>query len=148
VLVGRACGAGDRPGVLRAARMGFFACIALTLTVAVIVGVWAGAVAGFYTTDPMLRALVTGALVLATLFFVADGLQVVAAQALRSRGDVWVPTATHVASYALVMAPLGWALAHPAHLGLNGIVWAILVASLLSAGLLLSRFYMLARREL
>ena len=79
---------------------------------------WPGAelIAGSYATDPALVALAASGLVLATLFFVADGLQVVAANALRARGDVWVPTAMHVVSYAVIMLPLGWALAHPAEL--------------------------------
>jgi MATE family multidrug resistance protein len=89
-----------------------------------------------------------GALVLSCLFFVADGLQVVAAQALRSRGDVWWPTAFHLTSYGAVMLPLGWVFAHPLGLGVDGIIWAVIVASLLSAILLAGRFVRLARRPL
>jgi MATE family multidrug resistance protein len=61
---------------------------------------------------------------------------------------VLVPTLTHVFSYVGVMLPLGWALAHPAHLGVNGIVLAALIASIIAAGLLLGRFWLLARQEL
>jgi len=39
------------------------------------------------------------------------------------------------------------ALAVAAHLGVAGIIWAIVAASFLSAGLLLGRFWMLARRD-
>ena len=90
----------------------------------------------------------TPALGLSCLFFAADALQVVGGMALRARGDVLVPTCTHVFSYTAVMLPLGWALAHPAHLGVNGIVLAALIASVVAAGLLLGRFWMLARQQL
>ena len=70
------------------------------------------------------------------------------AQALRARADVWIPTFTHLTSYVLVMMPLAWWLAIPMKLGLNGIVWAVVAASLLSAGFLLSRFWILSRQSL
>ena len=147
VLVSRAYGAGDRSGVVRAGVLGLASAGVMTLVIALLV--WPGArlIAGFYVTDPALVALAASGLVLASLFFVADGLQVVAANALRARGDVWAPTAMHVVSYALVMIPLAWALALPAGLGLDGIVWAVIVASLLSAGFLVSRFAWLARQR-
>ena len=100
-----------------------------------------------YTTDPATIVLAAGGLALACLFLIPDALQVVIAQSLRARGDVLVPTLTHLASYALVMIPLGWTLAIGAHLGIAGIIWAIVAASFLSAGLLLGRFWMLARRD-
>jgi MATE family multidrug resistance protein len=146
VLVGRAYGAKDGAGVIRAGNLGYGLTCAVALAVSVGVLLTAPAIAGFYATDPALIALAAGALMLACLYFVFDGLQVVAAQALRARGDVLMPTITHVISYALVMMPLGWALAHRVGLGLNGIVWAVIVASALSAGLLLGRFWQLGRR--
>ena len=148
VLVGRAYGARDGRGVVRAGLLGLGTAAVMTFVIALVV--WPGArfISGLYATDPPLVALAASGLALATLFFVADGLQVVAANALRARGDVWVPTAMHVTSYAVIMLPLGWALAHPAGLGLNGIVWATIVASLVSAGFLVGRFAALARRPL
>ena len=148
VLVGRAYGARDREGVIRAAVLGFGACAAAAAAISLVV--WPGArlIARAYATDPALIAVVTPALVLSCLFFAADALQVVGGMALRARGDVLVPTLTHVFSYVVVMLPLGWALAGPAHLGVNGIVLAALVASIIAAGLLLGRFWLLSRQEL
>ncbi len=67
---------------------------------------------------------------------------------MRARGDVWMPTFTHLTSYILIMMPLAWWLALPRDLGVTGIVWAVIVASLISAGLLAGRFWMLARRPI
>ena len=80
----------------------------------------------------------------ATLFFVADGIQVVAAQANRAAGDVWWPTILHFTAYGAVMMPLGWVLAH--QMGVNGLVWAVVIASLASSTLLTGRFIRIARR--
>jgi MATE family multidrug resistance protein len=148
VLVARAYGAREREGVIRAGVLGLSAC---TATAAVIsLGVWLGAplIARAYATDPRLIAMAAPALVLCCLFYVTDALQVVTANALRARGDVLVPTLTHVFSYTFVMLPLGWALAHPAGLGLTGIVWGIIIATLIAAALLMGRFWMLARQTL
>jgi MATE family multidrug resistance protein len=89
-----------------------------------------------------------GGLALACLMFLPDALQVVTAQALRARGDVWLPSGTHLASYILLMAPLAWFLAIPMGHGLTGMVWAVVLASLVSCVLLLTRFWALGRRGL
>lgn len=145
VLVGRAVGAEDAAGVRRAGVTGFAVTAAVTALIALVV--WPGArlISGFYSADAALLALVAPALALCALFFIADGLQVVAAQALRARGDVWIPTGLHLLSYAVVMLPLSWVFALPFGLGVNGIVWAVIVASLVSAGLLLGRWVALGR---
>ena len=100
-----------------------------------------------YTTEEAVIAMVAPALILSCLFYLADGLQAVAAQALRSRGDVWAPSAIHVFNYAILMGPLCWWLAIPMNLGVDGIVWGISIASLSSGGILVGRFLWLARRD-
>ena len=75
--------------------------------------------------------------------FMVEG---VVAHALRARGDVLMPSITHMISYLVVMIPLSWWLAIPLGYGLNGIIGGIVVASFISAGLLLWRWWVLARR--
>jgi MATE family multidrug resistance protein len=147
VLVGRAFGARDAKNVLRAGVLGLGLTAALTLLISVAVFLGAGAIANAYTTDHGLAAMSAGAIALSALFFIPDGLQVVASQALRARGDVWAPTAFHLMSYAVVMLPLGWILAEPLHWGVAGAVWAVIVASFLSGGLLTARFLGVGRRR-
>lgn len=145
VLVGRAYGGGNRDGVRRAAALGFAVTVAALLLISAGVGLGNEAIAAAYTRDPAVRAATAAALLLSCLFFLADGLQVVAAQACRAQSDVWMPTATHLASYTLVMMPLGYALAIAMGWGVDGIVWAVILASLMSATLLWGRFLWLAR---
>ncbi|OYU15389.1 MAG: MATE family efflux transporter [Alphaproteobacteria bacterium PA4] len=146
VLVGRAYGGGDRAGVRLAARLGFGLTVALTLAICVGVALGRHQIAAAYTHDAGVQAITAAALLLSCLFFVADGLQVVGAQSLRAQSDVWVPSATHFASYLLVMMPLGYAFAIALGLGVNGLVWAVILASLMSASLLWGRFVWLVRR--
>jgi multidrug resistance protein, MATE family len=145
--VGRAYGRSDYVGLRRAAAIGF----AVTTVFGVVVGlaVFPGArmVAMVYTSDPKVIALAAGALILSCLFYLPDGMQVVVAQALRARGDVVAPTITHLASYILLMVPLAYGLAIPFGWGITGIAWAVIIAGYVSAGLLLGRFWMLARRD-
>jgi len=145
ILVARAYGARDEAGVRRAATLGFGVAAAYGVIAAGVVIPLRGVIAAAYTGDPALIATASAALGLAALFFCPDAIQVVAAQALRARGDVLAPTLTHILSYALVMLPLGWLLTVRLHQGLSGAVVAVILASLMSAGLLLGRFWMLNR---
>ena len=144
VLVGRAYGARDPDGVLRAGLIGVAVVTALSLVIALIIWPTADILAGAYNRDPALLAVAASALALTTLFFVADAIQVVAASANRAAGDVWWPTIMHFVAYSMIMMPLGWWLAH--EIGVNGLVWAVIIASLVSAVLLTGRFVRIARR--
>ncbi|HEY5105799.1 MAG TPA: MATE family efflux transporter [Caulobacteraceae bacterium] len=146
VLVGRAHGARDLRALNRASVVGFMVVIVFGLVMALIIWPGAGLIARAYTHEATTVAMATVTLTLSCLFLVPDGLQVVVAQSLRARGDVLAPTATHFFSYAVLMAPLAWYLAIPRHMGLPGIIWAIILASYLSASLLLARFWMLSKR--
>jgi MATE family multidrug resistance protein len=145
VRVGSAYGARDEPALVRRALVAFAVTAAFGVTASLIVWPTAHLIAGGYTRDAAAIAMATPALALVGLFLVADALQVVIAQALRARGDVWMPTFTHLTSYVVVMAPLAWWLAIPRGLGLVGIVLAVTAASYLSAGLLGVRFWALSR---
>jgi len=144
VLVGRSYGEGDRAGVMRGGLAGIGVVTVLAFIIAI--GLWLTAplVVSAYTTDPAILAIAAPALVLATLFFVADAQQVVAAQANRAAGDVVWPTLMHLLSYGVIMIPLGWWLAH--RIGVDGLVWSVIVASLISGALLTGRFVRIAKR--
>ena len=147
VRVGRAYGARDPAGVRLAAAVAFGVTAAFGLLVSLAIWPLAGPIVALYTRDPATLAIAGPALGLACLMFVPDALQVVVAQALRARGDVWLPTGTHLMSYIVLMAPLAWWLAIPKGLGVNGLVLAVIAASLVSCGLLVARFAQVARRD-
>ena len=148
VRVGSAYGARDPAGVRRAAAMAILVTTVYGVLLSLTVWPLAGPIAGLYTEDARTLAMATAGLVLTCLMLLPDALQVVAAQALRGRGDVWLPTAAHLTSYILIMAPLAWFLAIPLKMGLIGMVWAVVIASVVSCGLLLARLSVLSRRGL
>ncbi|WP_199554928.1 MATE family efflux transporter [Sandaracinobacteroides hominis] len=146
VLVSRSVGANSVTSVKRAFGMGMRLAMVVLLLLSVIVFLDAGLVGRAYTSDPKLLAMTGSALLLSCLFFMADGAQVVASNALRARGDIWWPTGMHFISYVVVMIPLAWWLAIQQGRGLDGIIWAVIIASLVSGGGLTARFYMLGDR--
>ena len=146
VLVSRSVGAGSIRGVTRAYRMGMTVALLALALLSVVVFFDAQLVARAYSDDPALLAMTGGALLLSCLFFMADGAQVVSSNALRARGDVWWPTGMHFFSYIVVMLPLGWWLAVHRQGGLQGIIWSVIVASLISGVALTWRFVALGDR--
>ncbi len=147
VRVGVAYGAREPTGVLRAGLIAF--CVTGLFGGLVSFLVWpnAAVISSAYTGNPLTLTMAIPALALSALMYLPDSLQVVTAQALRARGDVWLPTGAHLTSYIVVMMPLAWWLAIPRGMGIMGMVWAVIVASLVSAALLLARFWMLSRRD-
>ena len=146
VLVARAYGTGRMGDVTRVAAVGFAVTAGFGVMAGALIWPWARQLAGVYTHDGVTLAAGAAGLILACLFLVPDALQVVVAQALRARGDVLAPTMTHLASYILIMIPLGWWLAIGLRMGVNGLIWAIIFASFASGILLLGRFFWLSRR--
>jgi len=148
VRVGRAYGARDPLGVVRAGAVAFGVTMVFGLIAAVIVWPNAAVISSAYTSNPATLAMAVPALAVSALMYPPDALQVVTAQSLRARGDVWVPTGTHLTSYIAIMMPLAWWLAIPLHLGIMGMVWSIVISSFVSGGLLQGRFTWLSRGPL
>jgi MATE family multidrug resistance protein len=120
VLVGKAYGARDAAGVRRAGAVAFGVTAAFAAVISLAILPTAGLISRAYTQDPQALAMATPALLLCCLFLIPDALQVVTAQCLRARGDVWIPSITHLMSYIFVMMPLAWWLAIPQGLGIAG----------------------------
>jgi MATE family multidrug resistance protein len=148
VRVGSAYGARDNAGVNRAGVAAFGVTAIFGVLVTLVIWPNAHLIASGYTANAATIAMAAPALALSCAMLFPDAQQVVAAQSLRARGDVWLPTGTHLTSYILVMMPLAWWLAIPMKLGIIGITWAVVIASFISGTLLLLRFWQLSRRPL
>jgi MATE family multidrug resistance protein len=98
-----------------------------------------------FTPEPEVVVLAAQLLVIAGVFQMFDGAQVIGAAALRGLTDVRVPTGITFVAYWVVALPGGWWLAFRTPLGPLG-VWAGLAAGLAcAAGLLGTRFARLTR---
>jgi multidrug resistance protein, MATE family len=147
VLVGRAFGAKDPVAIKRMGRVSFITAGAFMILVSCAVILFGGLFARGYTDDPVLIALVKSSLLLSCFFFIPDGLQVVAAQALRARKDVILPTLIHYISYGLIMLPLGYWFALHLKGGVMGLIIAVIIASVISGTFLVGRFIWLDRNQ-
>lgn len=146
VRVAVASGRGDRIDVALAGWSGLAVTCVLLSVVGVVYNLWPVQVSSLYTSDPELLARVAALVGFAAWVLVVDGGQVVMAQALRGRGDTWIPTALHFISYGAIMLPLSAVLAFPLGREEFGLFEGIFIASVVSVAVLSARFAVLARR--
>jgi MATE family multidrug resistance protein len=145
VLVSEAFGRHAHGDVSRAGWTGLGLNAAGMMIAAVLILVFAMPIARGYTGDANIIALIVASMGVGALVLLPDGTQVVAASALRARGDNWFPTGSHIFAYAIVMPVLGYWLAERHGLGVAGLLLAIFWASVASAGVLLARWWSLSR---
>jgi len=100
-----------------------------------------------YTSDEAVISIASQLLIIAALFQLFDGTQVVGLGILRGMGDVNVPTLFTMIAYWVVGLPVGYLLGIQLKMGVTG-VWYGLVMGLLSSSLLLFfRFQYISRRH-
>ncbi len=117
----------------------------LMLGFAVIFGFGGTVLARGFTPDPAVVALAAQLLVVAAIFQLFDGGQVVSVAALRGLTDVKVPTVITFIAYWVLSLPVAYLLAFHTRLGPIGI-WAGLASGLACAAVLLAwRFHRLTR---
>ncbi|HZH42586.1 MAG TPA: MATE family efflux transporter [Lysobacter sp.] len=147
VRVGHAIGRVDADGVRRAARAGAAIVLATQLLSGLAMVLGNDGIAALYTRDAAVAALAASLLLYAAAFQFPDGLQVLAAGALRGLRDTRVPMALAALSYWGVGMPLGAGLGLALGWGPRG-MWLGLIAGLTMAALLLgTRFLRASRRE-
>jgi MATE family multidrug resistance protein len=146
VQVGMAVGRGDRRGVALAGWAGVCLILSVMLALGVLIVALQDSVAGLFTEDPAVQALVLPVLVVVAAMLAPDGLQGVLMGALRGAGDVWVPTAMQLVSFVAVMAPLAAWLGLGLGWGVPGLYAGALCGVTLAAALLGARFAVVSRR--
>jgi len=103
---------------------------------------------GLYINDPEVIQKASVLMVVAGLFQLSDGIQVVGLSALRGMSDVKIPSVIALLSYWIIGLPLGYLLGFTLNMGAQGI-WFGLLAGLTVAGILLFvRFDRLSRKLL
>ena len=100
-----------------------------------------------YIDDPQVISLAASLLVLAGLFQLSDGIQVVGLGVLRGLEDVKVPTVVTFLAYWGLGLPLGYFLAFTMGMAEKGIWIGLLIGLTLTAGMLLYRFDQLSKRK-
>jgi len=100
-----------------------------------------------YIDDPQVISLAASLLVLAGLFQLSDGIQVVGLGVLRGLEDVKVPTIVTFLAYWGLGLPLGYFLAFTMGFAEKGIWIGLLIGLTITAGMLLYRFDQLSKRK-
>jgi multidrug resistance protein, MATE family len=89
--------------------------------------------AGLYVTDPAVISIASPLLIIAGLFQLSDGAQVICIGALRGMQDVRVPSLFILVSYWVIGLPLGYWLGFPLGYGATGIWCGLLIGLTLTA---------------
>ena len=101
-----------------------------------------------YIDDPQVISLAASLLVLAGLFQLSDGIQVVGLGVLRGLEDVKVPTIVTFLAYWGLGLPLGYLLAFKVGFAEKGIWIGLFIGLTLTAGMLLYRFNRLSKMKI
>ena len=109
----------------------------------IVYGDW---VAGLIVADPSVVKLAASLLVIAGIFQIVDGGQVISSSALRGMGDVKVPAWLGVFSYWGIAVPLGAYLAFAQDQGATGVWWGLAFGLSAAAILLGVRAWKMAGR--
>lgn len=136
VRIGQASGAGET-GRLRRIAFGALALASAGMACfAAIFFVGGGLIASWFVDDPAVIEIARRLLIVAAMFQIFDGCQVVSAGGLRGLADVRVPMATTFAGYWLLALPVAYVLAFKVDLGAVG-VWLGLALGLAMAAVFL-----------
>jgi MATE family multidrug resistance protein len=146
VRVGYELGAGDPVRARHAGGFGLFICGAFMSCSAVFMLIFRDAIVSLYTDDPAVSSIAISLLLMASIFQIADGLQIGGAGALRGYKDTRFPMVINTFAYWVIAFPLAYMAAVTYELPPN-YIWAGFVVGLSIAALLLGwRFVLLSRR--
>lgn len=101
-----------------------------------------------YIDDPEVISLSASLLIIAGLFQLSDGVQVVGLGVLRGLEDVKVPTLVTLMAYWVLGLPLGYVMAFELGWGENGIWIGLLVGLTITAVMLFYRFHKLSKDKI
>jgi MATE family multidrug resistance protein len=151
VRVGHAVGRGDGPAVKRAGSVATSLGIVFMSAMTLVVFLGRFAIARFFFGEAAESAggvidLTATLLMVGATFFVADGIQTVAAGALRGMNDTRIPLLFAVISYWLIGFPAAYGLAFRMDLGAVGVWIGLSCGTAVYAVLLVLRFRRLADR--
>lgn len=140
IRVGNLRGLGDAAGSRQAGFAGYWLTFGFMSLMGLLLVAGRYHIPAFYNDDPEVIRQAAALLLIAALFQVSDGLQVVGLGALRGLEDVKIPSVVALLAYWAVALPLGYTLGFKLHLGSLGVWVGLLTGLTLVAGLLLWRF--------
>ncbi|MBN8696022.1 MAG: MATE family efflux transporter [Bacteroidetes bacterium] len=101
----------------------------------------------FFNDDPEVLSISASLLIIAALFQLSDGTQVVALGALRGINDVKIPTIITLIAYWIIGLPISYLFAFKLNMGVEGIWYGLSIGLTTSALLLFFRFNYISKRS-
>ncbi|PRP65993.1 MATE family efflux transporter [Nonlabens agnitus] len=148
IRVGNHLAPEKRPDLIRVARSIFLMAIIVDIAFALFFYLGRHLLPEIYIDDVKVIELASGLLLIAALFQISDGLQVVVLGALRGLQDVWIPSLICFCAYTLIGFPISYYSSLRFDLGINGIWLGLLVGLSVSALLMYLRFRYLTKQSL
>lgn len=151
IRIGQALGSGNRESIFRAGLAAFALSVTLMGAAGLLFILAPGWLVGIYIAplrEPAVYALAPTLVIIAGIFQLSDGIQVVGVGALRGLSDVNIPTLITLFAYWVVSLPMSYILCFWLHLDGVGIWIGLLFGLTVAAVLLTIRFFRLNRRVL
>jgi len=136
IMTGYAYGNKDKEGLRIAGNTIYFLTICSQVFFALVFLLFNNQLPQIYTDDVLVISTASSLLLLAALFQLSDGFQVVGSGLLRGMQDVKMPSILAFASYWVIMVPVSYILAFNYRMGVQGI-WVGFVVGLSVAALLM-----------
>ncbi|WP_341350723.1 MATE family efflux transporter [Sabulibacter ruber] len=140
IRVGKLRGAGDTHGVHIAGYSSLVMGALFMATSALLIILCKDLIPALYVKDVAVQQLAAKLLIIAAIFQLSDGVQVVGLGALRGLEDVRVPSMISLFSYWLIALPIGYALGFVVNLAATGIWLGLFTGLTIAAILLFFRF--------
>lgn len=146
VRVGNQLGMNDRAGLRDAANSAFVMVVLSQILFAFLFIISRFALPVIFNEEQAVRDIVASLLLIAALFQLSDGVQVVALGVLRGMKDVNMPTWITFGSYWLIGLPVSYALAFDYGFGVEGVWFGLTIALTIAAIFLYLRFNYVSRK--
>ena len=140
IRVGMQAGRGDFTELRKAGNSNILLAIAFMTLCALIFVAFQNSIPHLYTNNQEVIHFAAGLLVIAGIFQISDGVQVVGLGVLRGLEDVKVPGMISLLAYWIVALPLGYLLGFKFGMGVYGVWTGLLVGLTIAAVLLFWRF--------
>jgi MATE family multidrug resistance protein len=136
IRVGNYFGSGNKFDLVRIARSIFLMAFIVDVVFAAFFFLGREFLPHIYISDQAVIKIASSLILIAAIFQISDGLQVVFLGALRGLQDVWIPSLICLFSYAIIGFPTSFYLGKGNNLGAQGI-WLGLLAGLTSSAILM-----------
>lgn len=147
IKTGNYFGVSDHKGLRSSAISNYHIVIAFMCITALLFSLGNTILPYIYTTDKAVITVAAQLLIIAAVFQIFDGTQVVGLGILRGMGDVNIPTISTFMAYWIVGLPIGYYLGLYLNWGVTGVWYGLVLGLMVSSGLMFLRFQYISKKH-